>query len=101
MKELNRISVGEFNIKDSITIGELENNVKNNDYSSIIYIEKFFENSPEIIIDDDTIFNKYLTGVEIKKENISDGVCRVYYNNKFVGICEVKNGNIKRDIVED
>lgn len=94
MKELNRISVGEFNIKDSITIDELEKNKLN-----IITIEKFLIKYPKIIIENDNELNRYLNGVKIKLENKEDGICRVYYKDRFIGTGILENAQIKRDVV--
>jgi tRNA pseudouridine55 synthase len=97
MKELKRTKVGDFYIKDALTITELEEKIKNNDLSNIITIEQIFKNNPQINIEDKYL-DKYLNGVEIK-QNLSDGVYRIYTNNKFIGLGIVKDYKLKRDIV--
>ena len=50
MKELKRTRVGEFKIEDAITIQELEDS--KNKLEKFITLEKFFENSKNILLDD-------------------------------------------------
>lgn len=97
MKELNRIQVGEFNIKDSVTIEEFKANIENKDYSNIIGIEKIFKEIPEITIKQRE-YEKYLNGVKINSDNM-DGVYRIYLDNKFSGLGIVENKKLKRDLV--
>lgn len=97
MKELNRIQVGEFNIKDSVTIEEFKANIENKDYSNIIGIEKIFKEIPEITIKQRE-YEKYLNGVKIDSDNM-DGVYRIYLDNKFSGLGIVENKKLKRDLV--
>ena len=97
MKELNRIQVGEFNIKDSVTIEEFKANIENKDYSNIIGIEEIFKEIPEIIINQRE-YEKYLNGVKIDSDNM-DGVYRIYLDNKFSGLGIVENKKLKRDLV--
>lgn len=94
MKDLNRISVGEFNIKDSITINEIEKNKFN-----IITIEEFLIKYPKVIIENNNELTRYLNGVKIKLENKKDGIYRVYYKGRFIGTGILENAQIKRDIV--
>lgn len=97
MKELNRIQVGEFNIKDSVTIEEFKANIENKDYSNIIGIEEIFKEIPEITIKQRE-YEKYLNGVKIDTYNM-DGIYRIYLDNKFSGLGIVENKKLKRDLV--
>ena len=97
MKELNRTQVGEFYIKDSITIAELEEKIKKNDLSNIISIEEIFENVNKIDLEP-KFLNKYLNGVGIE-QNYEDGVYKIYLNNEFIGLGIVKAQKLKRDLV--
>lgn len=97
MKELNRIQVGEFNIKDSATIEEFKANIENKDYSNIIGIEEIFKEIPEITIKQRE-YEKYLNGVKIDTDNM-DGIYRIYLDNKFSGLGIVENKKLKRDLV--
>lgn len=53
MKELQRTMVGNFKIENAITVAELEDNMKNNDYinKKIISIEKFFECNDSVVLE--------------------------------------------------
>ena len=97
MKELNRTQVGEFYIKDSVTIAELEEKIKKNDLSNIISIEKIFENANKIDLEQ-KFLNKYLNGVGIE-QNYEDGVYKIYLNNEFIGLGIIKAQKLKRDLV--
>lgn len=97
MKELNRIQVGEFNIKDSVTIEEFKANIENKDYSNIIGIEEIFKEIHEITIKQRE-YEKYLNGVKIDTDNM-DGIYRIYLDNKFSGLGIVENKKLKRDLV--
>ena len=97
MKELNRTKVGEFNIKDCVTIEEFEEKYNKNDFSDIITIEKIFKENPKIELDNLNI-KQYLNGVKIKVP-VQDAVYRTYLNNKFIGLGIVKESYLKRDWV--
>ena len=93
MSELKRIQVGDFNIKDAITIEEL----KQNKDKFIIPIEKLFEDKHIVDLDDGKL-QLFLNGVKLTK-NLEDGLCRIYNNEKFVGIGIINNKLLKRDII--
>lgn len=97
MKDLNRTQVGEFYIKNSVTIAELEEKIKKNDLSNIISIEEIFENVNKIDLEQ-KFLNKYLNGVGIE-QNYEDGVYKIYLNNEFIGLGIVKAQKLKRDLV--
>lgn len=95
MKELKRIQVGEFNIKDSITIEELENQeIVSNKF---ITIEKYFSSYENIVLNERK-FQLFLNGVQLTYE-LKDGIYKIYKENKFIGIGTVKNKLLKRDII--
>ncbi len=96
MKELQRVQVGEFNIKNAITIQELEKE-KQKINLKIITIEKLFKESKKIYIDDKKL-SLFLNGVQLTK-NEPDGIYKIYNNNKFIGIGVIKENLLKRDII--
>lgn len=105
MKDLRRLSVGEFNIKDSIKINEFEKNVNNMNFSNILTIEQICKKYNNVEIGKDYL-KKYLNGISIpineSKNNIEankEQVCRVYLEKKFIGLGILKDGKIKRDLV--
>ena len=98
MKELKRTQVGEFELKDAITIEELENLVnKNEDNKNFITIENYFKNAPSITLDEKRI-KLFLNGVRLTF-NLDDGIYKIYYNKSFVGTGIVNSKLLKRDII--
>ena len=98
MKELKRIQVGEFNIKDSITIEELENQeIVSNKF---ITIEKYFSNYENIVLNEKKL-QLFLNGVKITQNQEND-IYRIYdKNEKFIGIGIIQDKLLKRDIILD
>ena len=100
MKELKRIKVGEFNLKDSITIEELEENINNKEFlkSKIISIEQYFQNSPTLELQENKI-KLLLNGVQLEY-NLNDNLYKIYNTKKeFIGLATVKNKLLKRDVI--
>lgn len=123
MKSLKRTQVGDFKIKDSITVEELnkivENsnmaNTKNNEANNkannkmsneidkkIISVEKIFEASPSIELDERKL-KLFLNGVMLTQK-YDDGVYKIYSHesnniNQFIGTGTIKDNLLKRDII--
>lgn len=103
MKELNRTQIGIFNITDSISLDELEDNKNNNDFlqKHLITIEKLFiklykENEIQL---NDKKLQLFLNGVKFSLNN-PEGLYRIYdENNKFIGIGCIESGRLSRKIV--
>ena len=93
---LDRIQVGEFSIKQAISIEELENN-KEIVKDKIITVEELFENLDKIELDKRKL-ELFLNGVQLSDSNI-DGIYRIYNEENFIGIGIVKNNLLKRDII--
>jgi len=93
MKELKRIQVGEFELENSTTIEELENEVD----KYFITIEKYFENCPQILLNSQKL-QLFLNGVQLTY-NLEDGIYRIYSDEEFIGIGTIKNKLLKRDII--
>jgi len=91
MDDLVRTKVDNFIIEDAITLDLNENQIRN----KIISIEKVFDNNGEIEIKD---VEKLLNGVNIQTDK-PDGVYKLYYNQKFLGLGIVQNNGLKRDII--
>ena len=102
MRELNRSQVGEFNIKDTITLEKLEALIKDKvtlEKSYFITIENMFIENPSINISESEL-KKYLNGVKIPvKLEGSSNVCKVYSQNNFIGIGIIEGNALKRDLV--
>lgn len=100
MKNLKRIKVGKFDIKDSINIEKLIDIINNNKNIKeyIITIENLFKDIDSIILNNEEL-KKFLNGVKIKN-NRKDGIYKVYNDkNIFIGIGINKEEMLKRDII--
>ena len=94
MKELQRTKVNEFDIKDAITLEDLDNvNIED----KIISIENLFINNEKIDLNNRKL-ELFLNGVQLTHD-LNDGVYRIYNNNNFIGLGIVKDKLLKRDIV--
>lgn len=100
MKELKRTKVGEFDIKQSITIEQLQQNIDNSEFINDHFctIEGFFQKNQSIVLQEKEL-NRLLNGVKIRVE-LQDGLCRLYDNKKnFIGTGLVENQQLKREII--
>lgn len=104
MKELNRTKVGIFDIENSITIEELEENKDNETYlkKHIISIEDLFielyGDENKVMLSERKI-ELFLNGVKLTQA-LTDGLYRVYdEKGTFIGIGSVKDRLLKREIV--
>jgi len=97
MKDLKRTKVGDFEIKEAITIDELKEKFEKNDFSDVITIENIFKDMPKIELNENNI-KQYLNGVKITEKN-QYGIYRIFYKNEFNGIGIVKDNKLKRDLV--
>lgn len=96
MLELQRIQVGEFNISNSVTLEQIQNN-PNELEKHLITIEDIFKDK-EIINLDNKKLQLFLNGVQLNT-NKEEGIYKIYNANKFIGIGCVKDNKLKRDIV--
>ncbi len=100
MQDLERSRVGKFDIKDSITIEELERNIKDSEFINqhFITIENYFKDKESIKLNEKRL-SLFLNGVKLT-HNLTDDMYKIYdENNKFVGIGSVKNNLLKREII--
>ena len=101
MKELKRKKVKKNKIEDAISIDELEQNKDNEEFlkNNIISIEKVFENKNKINLNKSKT-ELFLNGVKLTND-LEDDIYLVYSNNKFIGLGEVKDKLLKRDVIEN
>lgn len=97
MKELERTKVGEFKLEQSITIEELEKNLKDLE-EHIITMEQLLKYEEKIVVEERKL-QLFLNGVMLNL-NKKDGIYRIYdvYNN-FIGTGIIKSNKLKRDII--
>lgn len=99
MKELKRTRIDNFKLEDAITLEELEQNKDNEEFlkNNIISIEKVFENKNRINLNERKK-ELFLNGVKLTND-LEDDIYLVYSNNKFIGLGEVKEKLLKRDVI--
>lgn len=94
MKELERTSINQFNIKNSIKLEEIDDlDIR----EKIISIENVFKNKPRLDLNNRKL-ELFLNGVQLTYD-LEDELYRVYNNNNFIGLGVVKDKLLKRDIV--
>ena len=96
MKELNRIQVGEFNIKNAYTLNEIKNNNEQIE-EMLISIEELFKNKEKIELENKQL-QLFLNGINLKTEK-EDGVYKIYNNSNFVGLGIINANRLKRDVI--
>lgn len=100
MLDLDRRKVGEFEIAQSVTIEELEQNSCTQEWLSrhIIALEDVMKKYPTINLAKNKL-NKFLNGVKVEDNNLEDGVYKLYCDGVFLGSAVVSQHQIKRDII--
>lgn len=95
MKELNRTKVGRFEIENSITIRELQEQQEIIG-EKIITMEELFKDFSTINLKKEQL-EQFLNGVKINVKLV-DGIYNVY-EDRYVGLGIVKDNKLKRDII--
>lgn len=95
MSALQRTQVGEFKIENTISIEDIGNEqiVK----QRLITPEKLFLDKEIIQLTKKELIH-FLNGVKLSK-SCEDGLYRIYVEQKFIGIGEVKGNTLKREYV--
>mgnify|MGYP003571314127 CR=1 FL=1 len=86
--ELRRLKSGNFDIKNAITLEEI-------DESKIITIDKLFDKKIEL---NKIEIEKLLNGI-LLDFNDKNGIYKVYCNGEFVGLGKLENNKLKRYII--
>ena len=99
MSNLIRLQVGEFSIENSITIENIEksNNPEETIMENLITIEQQFHYCENIILNQKQL-EQFLNGMKIKQDK-KEGIYKIYNENTFIGLGEIKEGKLKRDII--
>jgi len=90
MSSLERVRAGSFKKDTAVKLSDLEN--APDEY--IIDLETVLEKFPIIYLDEKEA-TKYKNGIRIYKENYSDGIYRVYIDEKLYGTCTIIEGTVK------
>ena len=99
MKDLNRIQVGQFELEQAVTIEDIEENKDNKKFwnEHVITMQKFFENYPVTELQERKL-NLFLNGVQLTN-NKPDGLYQIKVNDDIIGIGEIRNNLLKREII--
>ncbi len=99
MKELNRIQVGQFELSQAVTIEDIEKNKDNEEFwnQHVITMQKFFEKYPTTELQEEKL-NLFLNGVRLNN-NKPDGLYQIKVSNEIIGIGEIRNNLLKREII--
>ena len=90
MSKLERIKAGVFLKDSSVKLEDLENNPE----KYVINLESVIEKFPILSLTAEE-GERYINGVRIKREELSDGLYRVYINNALYGIAIISGGMVK------
>ena len=98
---------------------KVKEKIENKDYSCIISVEEIFKENDRIDLKSQN-YSKYVNGVkldienckitefdvtrrnvkeETQKNNLTDETCRIYLDNKFLGLGIVSENKLKRDLL--
>ncbi len=99
MLELTRLKNGNFDIKDSVNLYDFLRMDYEDMKKQIVSIEEYYKDLKKIALKKDE-YTKYLNGVKLKFDE-QDKLVRVYNGTKYSGLGEIKDGFLKRYIVEN
>ena len=99
MIELTRLKNGNFEIKDSIDLYEFLKMDYEDMKKQVVSIEDYYKELKKITLKKEE-YIKYLNGVKLKFDE-QDKLVRIYNGSKYSGLGEIKNGILKRYIVEN
>lgn len=98
MIELTRLQTGNFKISDSIPLYDFLKLDYEDMIDKVISIEKYFEDKKRVNLNQD-MYKEFLNGVQFEVE-ASDGIVRVYSENRYRGLGTIKEKVLKRYIIE-
>ncbi len=94
VKELRRLKVGDFDVKDAIKSEDFENMNLDDIMKNLIPIDKALDQYEKIILDE-SFYKQATNGMTMKVDFVKDidGLFRVYVKDLFIGLGEYKNKN--------
>lgn len=99
MVELIRLKNGNFDIKDSIPLYDFLKLNFDEMKKKIISIDDYYEDLKRINMDKEE-YTKFVNGVKLAY-NEQDKLVKVYENNKYKGLGQIKDGILKRYLIEN
>jgi len=99
MVELIRLKNGNFDIKDSIPLYEFLKLNFEEMKKRIISIDDYYEDLKRINMDK-VEYTRFVNGVKLEY-NEQDKLVKVYENNKYKGLGQIKDGVLKRYLIEN
>ena len=99
MVELIRLKNGNFDIKDSIPLYDFLKLNFEEMKNKIISIDDYYSDLKRINMDK-TEYTKFANGVKLEY-NEQDKLVKVYENNKYKGLGQIKDGILKRYLIEN
>lgn len=100
MKELERVMVGEFHLKEAVTVEELRKKAHEQGWlhQHIITMETLLKNNPNLKLEDFKL-RLFLNGVVLSVKK-PDGIFKIYdEKGTFIGTGTVVSNQLKRDII--
>ncbi len=99
MVELTRLKNGNFDINDSISLYDFLKLDYEDMKKQVVSIEDYYKDLKKISLKKEE-YSKYLNGVKLSFDE-QDKLVRVYNGSKYSGLGEIKDGKLKRYIVEN
>jgi len=99
MVDLTRLRNGNFYIEDSIPLYEFLKLNFEEMKKHIISIDDYYDDLKKIAMEKEE-YTKFLNGVKLSYEE-QDKIVKVYYNNKYRGLGQIKDGILKRYLIEN
>ena len=98
MTELKRIKSGEIDLENSIELYEFLKLEYLDMLDKIVSIEDMYKDSKKINLNEKE-YDMFLNGIKIKTQT-SDGIARVYLNQRYKGLGKISDNLLKRFIIE-
>ena len=99
MVDLTRLRNGNFFIEDSIPLYEFLKLNFEEMKKHIVSIDDYYDDLKKIVMEKEE-YTKFLNGVKLPYEE-QDKLVKVYYNNKYRGLGQIKDGILKRYLIEN
>ena len=94
MTALQRKQVGEYSLENSYNLEQIEEMTLNNDFKFLKTVEEIFSYD-KYNLQTEKEFILYKNGNTVKiKENLESKRYRIYFQDKFIGLANIKNNNL-------